>query len=82
VLVTGSIDLEIATAIGGFGVLRTFEEMVAPAVASGALVLILDDWVSRFSGPFLYYASRRHMPTPLRAFVDFLKEEQRRAETI
>jgi DNA-binding transcriptional LysR family regulator len=82
VLVTGSIDLEIATAIGGFGVFRTFEEMVAPAVASGELVLILDDWVSRFSGPFLYYASRRHMPTPLRVFVDFLKAEQRRAETI
>jgi len=77
-LVTDSIDLEVGAAIRGFGVLRTFEEMVAPAVESGALVVILEDWVSRFPGPFLYYASRRHMPAPLRAFVDFLKVEQRR----
>lgn len=77
-LVTDSIDLEVGAAIRGFGVLRTFEDMVAPAVASGALVFILDDWVSRFPGPFLYYASRRHMPSSLRAFVDFLRSEQRR----
>jgi hypothetical protein len=26
-----------------------------------------------FSGPFLYYAGRRHIPGPLRAFIDFIK---------
>jgi hypothetical protein len=29
-----------------------------------------------FSGPFLYYQSRRLMPAPLRAFVDYLKGER------
>jgi len=34
---------------------------------------VLEDWSERFSGPFLYFAGRQHLPPPLRAFVDFLK---------
>ncbi|TQX92054.1 MULTISPECIES: LysR family transcriptional regulator [Rhizobium] len=78
-LITDSLEIEVGAAVRGLGVLRCFEEIVAPAVATGELVLILDEWVSRFPGPFLYYASRRHMPGPLRAFVDFLKADQKRA---
>ena len=38
---------------------------------------VMDDWSPPLPGPFLYYPSRRQMPGPLRAFVDFLKREQR-----
>jgi hypothetical protein len=34
---------------------------------------MLEDWWQSFSGPFLYFASRRHIPAPLGAFVDYLK---------
>ncbi|MGE3832876.1 MAG: LysR family transcriptional regulator [Parvibaculaceae bacterium] len=74
-LIAGSGDLELAGAIGGLGVICTFEEYIGPALASGALVPILEDWWQSFPGPFLYYASRRHMPAPLRAFVDFIKTQ-------
>lgn len=77
VVTANAVDLEIAAAVDGLGVIRTFEEFLAPQLKSGALVTILDPWVTTFPGPFLYYASRRHMPAPLRAFVDFLKAEQR-----
>lgn len=77
VVIANSVDLEIAAAVEGLGVIRTFEEFLAPHLKSGAVVTILDEWVTPFPGPFLYYASRRHMPAPLRAFVDFLKAEQR-----
>ena len=45
--------------------------------ASGALERVLTDWSTSFSGPCLYYPSRRHMPAPLRAFVDFLRDNPR-----
>ena len=76
-LVSSNGDLEIAAAIDGLGILCTFEGFIAAELASGALERVLDDWLPPFSGPFLYYHSRRHMPGPLRAFVDFLKREQR-----
>lgn len=72
-LVANLIDVELAAALAGLGVLATFEEVSRPHVESGALVEVLRDWQQPFSGPFLYYPSRRHMPSPLRAFVDFIK---------
>lgn len=76
-LVSSNGDLEIAAAIDGLGILCTFEGFIAAELASGALERVLNDWLPPFSGPFLYYHSRRHMPGPLRAFVNFLKCEQR-----
>lgn len=78
-LVTGNADLEIFLAARGFGVVKLFEEYLAPHLASGALVPVLEDWSQRFSGPFLYYPERRHMPAPLRAFVDFLRQQPGKA---
>lgn len=76
-IVANSIDLELSAAIAGLGIIHTFEESLMPALRSGALVRILEEWSPEFSGPFLYYAGRRHMPAPLRAFVDFIKSERR-----
>ncbi|MFT4182393.1 MAG: LysR family transcriptional regulator [Rhizobium sp.] len=78
VIASNSIDIERAAAVAGLGIIRTFREFLAPLMATGELVPILEQWETAFPGPFLYYASRRHMPGPLRAFVDFLKSEQRR----
>ena len=78
-LVTGNADLEIFLAARGFGVVKLFEEYLAPHLASGALVPVLEDWSQCFSGPFLYYPERRHMPAPLRAFVDFLRQQPGKA---
>jgi DNA-binding transcriptional LysR family regulator len=76
-LVATTIDLEISAAVAGLGVIKTFEGYLAPALASGALVPVLEDWWRSFSGPFLYYAGRRHIPAPLRAFIDFIKSRGR-----
>jgi DNA-binding transcriptional LysR family regulator len=77
-LASDCLDLEVSAAVQGLGIIRGFEEFVTPGIATGELVAILEDWVSTFPGPFLYYASRRLIPAPLKAFVDFLRAEQRR----
>ncbi|ASY56673.1 LysR family transcriptional regulator [Sinorhizobium sp. CCBAU 05631] len=76
-VLANSIDLEISAAVAGHGIIRTFEELVMPEMRTGRLVPILEDWVTSFPGPYLYYAGRRHLPAPLRAFVVFLKARQR-----
>src|SRR5918994_473632 len=72
-VIANNIDLEIATATQGLGLIATFAGFLDNALKSGTLEPVLEDWLQPFSGPFLYYPSRRHMPAPLRAFVDFIK---------
>jgi len=74
-MLTSSHDLKIRSAINGLGVVYTFEDFLREPLADGRLVPILEDWWQAFDGPYLYYHGRRHMPSPLRAFVDFLKVE-------
>jgi DNA-binding transcriptional LysR family regulator len=73
-LVASTFELEIGAALAGLGIISHFEEVIAPHFASGALVPLLADWWQEFPGPFLYYPSRRLMPAPLRAFIDFTRD--------
>ena len=68
-----AVDLAISAAVDGLGVIHLFEEWLRPHLDSGALEPVLEDWWQVFSGPFLYYSGRRHVPAPLRAFVDFIR---------
>ncbi|MBC8749183.1 MULTISPECIES: LysR family transcriptional regulator [Paraburkholderia] len=70
-----AIDLAVSGALAGLGIIHLFEDMLRPHLDSGALEAILEPWWQRFSGPFLYYPGHRHVPAPLRAFVDFLKAD-------
>jgi DNA-binding transcriptional LysR family regulator len=72
-LVADMLDVTIKAATDGLGIVTVFEEDLAEALASGALAPVLPDWWQQFSGPFLYYPSRRLVPAPLRAFIDFVK---------
>lgn len=80
-VIANSIDLEIAAALQGLGLIATFADFLEQELRSGALEPVLQDWQQPFSGPFLYYPSRRHMPAPLRAFVDFIKRRPESATT-
>jgi DNA-binding transcriptional LysR family regulator len=78
VRVGGATDLAVAAALAGSGVIQLFEDWLRPHLDSGALQPVLEPWWQRFTGPFLYYPSRRHLPAPLRAFIDYSRELQHR----
>jgi DNA-binding transcriptional LysR family regulator len=69
----GAADLLVDLALAGSGIVHLFEEWLRPHLQCGALEPVLKPWWQSFAGPFLYYPSRRLLPAPLRAFVDFIK---------
>lgn len=69
----GAVDLAVDAAVAGVGVVHLFEDWLRPALDAGRLLPVLEPWWQSFSGPFLYYPGRRHVPAPLRAFLDFIR---------
>ncbi|MGA9609241.1 MAG: LysR family transcriptional regulator [Rouxiella badensis] len=75
VSIGAAVDLAVATAIAGGGIIQLFEEWLRPSLENGELEPLLQPWWPSFSGPYLYYPDRRLTPTPLRAFIDFIQEK-------
>ncbi|TRX72915.1 LysR family transcriptional regulator [Pseudomonas mangiferae] len=73
VRIGGAIDLSVQAAIDGLGIVHLFEDWLRPHLNSGALEPVLEPWWHSFPGPFLYYPGRRYLPSPLRAFIDFIR---------
>lgn len=69
-----AFDLAVQAAIDGLGIVHLFEDWLQPHLESGELIPLLEPWSQHFSGPFLYYSGRHNLPSPLRAFVDFIRE--------
>ncbi len=75
-LSTTDNDLMLRAVLDGIGIGYLFDYHVAEHIAGGRLVSVLDDWTPPFPGFHLYYPSRRQMPPPLRAFVDFIARQR------
>jgi len=76
VRIGAATDLAVDAAVAGCGVIQLFEDWLRPHLDSGALEPVLESWWQPFSGPFLYYSGRNHLPAPLRAFVDFIQAQR------
>jgi DNA-binding transcriptional LysR family regulator len=76
-LIVDDADLMIRAAIDGLGLTFSFEEYLAPQIASRALVRVLEDWCAPLAGYFLYDPSRRQQPAALSALIDTLRLEDR-----
>jgi DNA-binding transcriptional LysR family regulator len=72
-LVVNSSLLAIEAARRGIGLACVMEDSIAPLVAGGALVRVLEDWCPPFAGYHLYYPSRRQPSAAFAALVDALR---------
>ncbi|AKU97862.1 Transcriptional regulator, LysR family [Labilithrix luteola] len=75
-LVVTDVELALHGALDGVGIAYLFHPSVLRYVEDGRLMRVLEPWSPGFPGLHLFYPSRRHIPRPLRAFVDFLRKER------
>jgi len=75
-LIVSEQELAIEAALAGSGIAFSFEPQVLSLIDSGKLVRILEEWCPAYPGLFLYYSGRRQIPAALRAFIDFIKQQE------
>jgi DNA-binding transcriptional LysR family regulator len=79
-LVLNDMYLVLNAVLDGIGIGYLTEPVISPRVADGQLVPLLGDWCGEISGAYLYYPSRRQVPGPLRAFIDFMRTQSDRLD--
>jgi DNA-binding transcriptional LysR family regulator len=72
-LVFNGTNQMLNAALAGFGLAYVPEDLVAPHVAKGRLVRVLEDWCPPFPGSHLYYPSRRQPSPAFTLLVDALR---------
>ena len=72
-LVLNDVDLTIDAALAGHGIAFMIEDHVAPQMADGRLVRVLEDWCEPFDGHYLYYPSRRQPSSAFSLLLDALR---------
>lgn len=61
-------------ALAGVGITYGTQPVLQPHVDAGTLEYVLDDWAPTGEGFYMYYSSRRQVPTALRLLVDLIRE--------
>lgn len=60
----------------GVGIVYSAEPVLQSHFDSGALVPVLEDWAVQGEGFYMYYSSRRQVPTALRLLVDMIRQKR------
>lgn len=73
-------DLVLQAVLDGHGIAQLPGYLICGALRSGALVPCLAQHAPDDRGHYLCYLSRQHLPTRMRAFIDFMVEKIRAAD--
>ncbi|SEO35062.1 DNA-binding transcriptional regulator, LysR family [Luteibacter sp. UNC138MFCol5.1] len=71
----GDLRLALDAAMAGIGYTLVLEDQVTELVAAGRLVRVLEDWCPPYPGFVLYYPRQRRVTSALRAFIEFVRDE-------
>lgn len=74
-LTVDDLPLMLQAALAGVGFAYLYEPYARAALATGALVSVLDDWCPPIPGFYLYYPSRRLPTATLAAFLELVKAD-------
>jgi DNA-binding transcriptional LysR family regulator len=72
-LVINDNEMLVNAALGGLGLVYTFESQVSQFVADGGLIRVLEDWCPPYSGYHLYYPSRRQQTPAFALLLEALR---------
>ncbi|MEP9377566.1 LysR family transcriptional regulator [Aquabacter sp. CN5-332] len=72
-LVMNDLATTLTVCAAGFGIAQSFELGVAPKLARGELVQILDDWAEEVFPLYAFHPSRNLVPAKVGAFLTFVK---------
>jgi DNA-binding transcriptional LysR family regulator len=72
-LVFDEMRAVLGAACQGSGLGLVFRQFATAEIASGAVIPILDKFLQSDERFHLYYANRAHMPSKLRAFIEFMQ---------
>jgi DNA-binding transcriptional LysR family regulator len=70
-------DLMVEAAIDGLGIAFVPEPFAERALSDGRLKPLLEEWSPFDPGMCLYYAGHRHVPAPLKAFIELTRDATR-----
>lgn len=75
-MTTNDMALMVKMARAGAGLTIGMAETFAPLLQTGELHAVLEPYCALLPGFFLFYPSRRHLPTTLRALVDHVRDRR------
>jgi DNA-binding transcriptional LysR family regulator len=73
-IIITEIQSAVTAAVDGAGIALLPAALIAPHVLEKRLALLLPHWRTSYSGVYIYYPSRRQMPPPLAAFIEFARK--------
>ncbi len=75
--IANDITTLVAAAVRGQGLVCAPLPLVLPLFRAGSLMPLLPEWILQPAQLFLHYPNRRHLPTRVRSFVNFLLDHLR-----
>jgi len=80
-MITNDLRSLMSYAVNGLGLVYLYAEVVAPLLADGTLIKVLQEYVPPLPSYSLNYRSKKHMTLRLRAFIDLAKVNAHQLKT-